>query len=195
MHVLDQTGRALDDSAKRDVINYKKALMDEYKLRRLSKKKAVMSVDDLYHKLVYHWVHDYSIIADEQQRNQVSTDLLMAAYFGCRPLNNGPSDGDDDQGTMIRIKRLKMDSDWGEDRATLVNCDSDVADDASTCYDSESDSGTDDGINVGLDETRLLLWRHMTSFIAPNPIPREPNIRFTKVTLICTNGEDNRPRE
>ncbi|KAI9874474.1 MAG: hypothetical protein M1830_009718 [Pleopsidium flavum] len=169
--------------------------MDEYKLRRLPKKKAVMSVDDLYHELVYHWIHDYSIIADEQQRNQISTDLLIAAYFGCRPLNNGPSDGEDDQGAMIRTKMLKMDIDWGEDRATLGNSDSDVGDDASTCYDSESDSSTDDGIDVGLDETRLLLWKHMTSFIAPNPVPREPNIRFAKVTLIRTKREDNRPRE
>ncbi|KAI9875621.1 MAG: hypothetical protein M1830_008198 [Pleopsidium flavum] len=124
--------------------------MDEYKLRRLSNKKA---------------------------------------------LNNGPSDGEDDQGAMIRTKMMKMDIDWGEDRATLGNSESDVGDDASTCYDSESDSSTDDGIDVGLDETRLLLWRHMTSFIAPNPVPREPNIRFAKVTLIRTNGEDNRPRE
>jgi len=113
--------------------------MDKYKLCRLLKKKAVMSVDDLYHELFYHWVHDDSTFADEQQRNQVPTGLLMAAYFGCRPVSmfdtrlrfedddgarrssdrvkvdNGPIDGDDDQGPMNTDRDTEMDSDWGED--------------------------------------------------------------------------------
>ncbi len=68
-------------------LQYKKTLVDEYKLRRLSKRKAVMNVNDLYYVLFYHWVHDDSIFPDEQQRNQVPTGLLMAAYFNCRPIS------------------------------------------------------------------------------------------------------------
>ena len=109
--------------------------MDKYKLCRLLKKKAVRSVDDLYHELFYHWVHDDSTFADEQQRNQVPTGLLMAVYFGCRPVSmfdtrlrfkdndgarrssdrvkvdNGPIDGDDDQGPMNTDRDTEMDSD------------------------------------------------------------------------------------
>ncbi len=92
-----------------------------------------------------------------------------------------------------------MNSDWDEKQATLVNsdsnADSDDDDNDSTDYDSESDEDTDDGFNAGLEETRSLLWRHITFIIVPNPTSGEPNILFAKVTLIHTKGEDNRPRK
>ncbi len=182
-----------------------------------------MSVDDLYYVLFYHWVHDDSIFPDEQQRNQVPTGLLMAAYFGCRPVSmfdtrlkleddenatkpdervkvhSGPSASNDKQGTSGSDVDVAMDSDWDEEQATLVNSDSDADSDddgdGSTDYDSESDDDTDDGFDAGLEETRSLLWRHITFIIVPNPISEEPNILFAKVTLIHTKGEDNRPRE
>ncbi len=54
----------------------------------------------------------------------------------------------------------------------LVNSDEELASDVdgSTYWDSDSDSGTDDGIDACLDETESLLWRHITFIIAPNRI-------------------------
>ncbi|KAL8997376.1 MAG: hypothetical protein Q9188_006340 [Gyalolechia gomerana] len=185
MHILDQTGRELDDGIRRDVTNYKKVLVDEYKLRRLPKKRGVSSVDDLYHILFYHWVHDEDVYRDEQQRNYVPAGILMASYFGCRPVSMFDTRlrFEDDEGArksvdhaIAAVKPTKnvgedlgvQDSENGvnqdDDRATLASSDydPDTDMDASTCgdNDSNSDSGTDDG-----------------------------------VTIMHTKGEDNRPRE
>ncbi len=192
-------------------------LVDEYKLRRLPKKRGVSSVDDLYHVLFYHWVHDNIVFRDEQQRNYVPAGILMASYFGCRPVSmfdTGSRFADEDDarkssdhapaaskpkngGADQEGQGTENDMDWDDDRATLVNSDCDLAadDDGSTYCDSDSDSGTDDGVDAGLDETGSLLWRHITFIIAPNRIPGEPNILFAKVTITHTKGADNRPRE
>lgn len=184
-----------------------------------------MSINDLYHKLFYHWVHDDFTFADEQQWNQVLTDLLMMVYFECQPVsmfntrlrfkdndgvhrsfdhvkvNNSLINSDDDQGLMNTDKDTEMNSDWDEDWATLINSDSDIDDDASTCYDSKSDSNsesnsnTDDDINAGLDETKSLLWRHITFYIAQNSVSEKLNILFVKVTLIHIKKEDNQAQE
>ena len=191
--------------------------MDEYKLRRLPKKRGVSSVDDLYHVLFYHWVHDVAVFRDEQQRNYVSTGILMASYFGCRPVSmfdtrlrfedennarkptdhagtaNRPKNGGEDLAAPDADKKM----DWKDDRAMLVNsdCDLDTDGNASTYCDSDSDSGTDDGVDAGMDQSGCLLWRHITFIIAPNRIPGAPNILFAKVTITHTKGEDNCPRE
>ena len=65
-----------------------------------------------------------------------------------------------------------------------LDADSDTDDDNRTCYDSESDSDTDDDIDAGSDQTRTLLWRHVTFFIATNPGLEQPNILFATVTLV-----------
>lgn len=162
-------------------------------------------------------MHDDTVFRDEQQRNYVPAGILMASYFGCRPVsmfdtrswfkdeNNAHkpvhhhtavsslTDGGEDQ----EAQDTENNADWDDDRATLVNsdCDLDNHDHASTYFGSDSGSGTDDGVDAGCDETGSLLWRHITFIIAPDHIPTEPNILFAKVALIHTKGEDNRPRE
>lgn len=89
------------------------------------------------------------------------------------------------------------------DVSTAVNSDCDASDDCSTSYDSEgesegeseSDNDTDDGIYGGSDDTRALLWRHISFFTAPNQTPGLPDVVFAKITIIHTKGEDNRPVE
>ena len=239
MHILDHSGRELDDSIRRDVSNvripnpkdrprlyirhqqYKKVLVNQYQLRRLPKKRGVSSVDDLYHILFYHWVYDDTVYRDEQQRNYVATGLLMASYFGCRPVSMFDTrikfEGEDDARkpadhpmVMCQTEDHKDDPkgqdtpngmDWDEEQATLVNSESDLDPDgdASTCRDhdsdTDSDSGTDDGVDAGLDDTGSLLWRHITFIIARSCNPGEPNLLFAKVTITHTKGEDNCPRE
>jgi len=148
-----------------------------------------MSVDNLYYVLFYHWVHDDSSFPGEQQRNQVPTGLLMAAYFGCRPVSifdtrlifeddenatkpdervkvhSGPSSSNDNQGTSGSDEDVAMDSDWDEEQATFVNsdldADSDEDGDGSTDYDSESDDGTDDDFDAGLTPTSPYPSNHL----------------------------------
>ncbi|MCJ1367094.1 hypothetical protein MMC16_006226 [Acarospora aff. strigata] len=169
--MLDQSGRELDESIRRDVTNYKKVLVDEYKLCRLPEKPGVSSVDP-YHVLFYHWMRDDAVFRDKQQRSYVPAGILMASYFGCRPVSmvdtrlqfedenvarkpadhaaaaSRPRNGGEDQEARDTDKNM----DWEDDRATLINSDYDldVNDNASTYYDSDSDSGTDDGVDAGL---------------------------------------------
>lgn len=165
-------------------------------------------------------MHDEVVYRDEQQRNYVPAGILMASYFGCRPVSMFDTRlrFEDDEGArksvdhaMAAVKPTKnvsedlrvQDSENGvnqdDDRATLTSSDydPDTDMDASTCgdNDSDSDSGTDDGVDAGLDKTGCLLWRHITFIIAPNRTSRAPNILFAKVTIMHTKGEDNRPRE
>ena len=196
--------------------------MDEYQLRRLPKKRGVSSVDDLYHILFYHWVYDTTVYRDEQQRSYVATGILMASYFGCRPVSMFDTriKFEDDADARKPADRPTVaghpedhsedlsdqdDIDWDDEQATLVNPDSDLDHDGDTSAcsnddsdgdtDSDSDSGTDDGVDAGLDDTGSLLWRHITFIIAPHCDPGEPNVLFAKVTITHTKGEDNCPRE
>ena len=191
--------------------------MDEYKLRRLPKKQGVSSVDDLYHVLFYHWVHDDAVFCDEQQPLYVPTGILMASYFGCRPVSmfdirsrfadndhacnsadlitatsRSDNDGDDPnpQGTENSM-------DWNDNPMTFIHSDAEFACslDAGPFWDSDSVSGTDDGVDAGTNETGSLLWRHIIFIIAPDRVFGQPNILFAKVTITHTKGEDNRPRE
>lgn len=61
--------------------------MKRHELRRLPKERGVTNVDNIYHILLHHWVRDDSIFPDEQQRNQVAAGILIASYFGCRPVS------------------------------------------------------------------------------------------------------------
>ncbi|KAL9119296.1 MAG: hypothetical protein Q9187_004151 [Circinaria calcarea] len=158
---------------------YKKVLMDEYQLRRLPKKRHVSSVDNLYHVLFYHWVYDDTVYRDERQRNYVATGYLMASYFGYRSVSifdtrikfededdaRKPADHaigvclTEDHKDNPRGQETPHDLGWDEEQAALVDSDSDPDpdNDARTSYDHDgdtnSDSGTDDGVNAGVDNT------------------------------------------
>ena len=152
--------------------------MDEYQLCRLPKKRGVSSVDDLYYILFYHWVYDNTVYRDELQRCYVATGILMASYFGCRPVSMFDTrikfeDEDDarkpaDHPTVAGHPEDysdnlsdQDDTDWDDEQATLVNSDSDLDHDGDTSAcsddDDDTDTGTDDGVDAGLDDTGSLL--------------------------------------
>lgn len=153
--------------------------MDEYKFGRLPKNRSVSSVDDLYHVLFYHWVHDDVAFRDEQQWNYVPAGILTASYFGCPPVSMFDTEsrfvekGDarklfghvtatsklKSNGEDLEIPGTKNSMDWDDDQPMLVNSDGELASDVdgSTSWDSDSDSGTDDSVDAGLNETRSLL--------------------------------------
>ncbi|KAL2048847.1 hypothetical protein ABVK25_010905 [Lepraria finkii] len=159
---------------------------------------------------------------DEQQRQYVATGILMASYFGCRPVStfdtrikfeeDDATDKPVDRATVADAREDYSDdstdedtsdvTDWDDDRSTLVDSDSDLDDDDddASAYsdgddDTDSDSGTDDEVDAGRDDTGTLLWRYITFIITPYRIPGEPNVLFAKVIITYTKGEDNYPRE
>jgi len=109
------------------------------------------------------------------------------------------SASNDNQRTSDSDEDVAMNSDWNEEQAILVNsdsnADSDDDGDGSTDYDSESDDDIDDDFDAGLEETRSLLWRHITFIIVLNSISEKLNILFVKVMLIHIKEEDNCSRE
>lgn len=58
----------------------------------------------------------------------------------------------------------------------------------------DGDSCTDDGYDAGTEETRSILYRHVTIIVVQNPNPNQPNVVLMKVTLLHTKGEDNKPK-
>lgn len=66
-------------------MQYINLLIKQYSLRTLPKKKPVIGLDDLYLLLYTHWVLDDATFTDERQRVQVTTGILAAVFFGCRP--------------------------------------------------------------------------------------------------------------
>lgn len=162
-------------------------------------------------------MHDDTVFCDEQQRNYVPTGILMASYFGCRPVSMfdtrsrfagkdhacnssdyiTAADRSENGGEDPKAQGIENSMDWDDNRVMLINSNGELAShvDRSTYWESDSDSGTDDGVDAGLDETGTLLWRHITFIIAPSRVSGEPNILFAKVTITHTKGEDNRPRE
>ena len=126
-------------------------------------------------------MHDDVVFYDEQQRNYVSAGILMASYFDCPSVSmfdtgSRFTDKDDarkpsDHATASRPKSDGEDPEaqgaensinWDDDQEMLVNSDKKLAFnvDGSTYWDSDSDSGTDDGVDAGLEETGSLLWSH-----------------------------------
>ena len=126
-------------------------------------------------------MHDDVVFYDEQQRSYVSAGILMASYFDCLSVlmfDTGSrfTDKDDarkpsDYATASRPKSDGEDPEaqgtensinWDDDQEMLVNSDKKLASDVdgSTYWDSDSDSGTDNGVDAGLEETGSLLWRH-----------------------------------
>ena len=126
----------------------------------------------------------------------------MASYFGYRPVSmfdnrinfeeeddarkptdpptiaDHPDDHRDDLSNQD-------DADWDDEQATLVNSASDLNrdGDSSTCSnddgDGDTDSGTNHGVDAGLDDTKSLLWRHIAFFISAHRVCGEPNLLTT----------------
>ncbi|KAI9784715.1 MAG: hypothetical protein M1816_000718 [Peltula sp. TS41687] len=193
-----------------DVTNYKKILEKEYSLRKLPQHKPVMSSDDLYHLLFVYWVYDDSTYPDERQRVQVATALLLAAFTGCRlcslfdtrlrfeddnqsdedkvlnrqahhiKTNVGWTSSDDDleMPSLESNSDVASESDFDKFNAEADN-ESEMISDAGTSYD--SDGGTQDGYDAGPEETRSILYRHVSIIVARNPTPGEPNVLFAKI--------------
>ena len=194
--------------------------MDEYQLRGLPKRWDLISVDDLYHILFYHQVYDNTECRDELQRCYVDTGILMASYFGCRPVsmfdNRINFEEEDDARKPADPPTIaghpenhrdnlsdQDDADWDDEQATLFDSASDLDRDGDSSArsndddgdgDGDTDSGTNHGVDAGLDDTKSLLWRHITFFISAHRVCGETNFLFAKVMITYTKGEDSCPR-
>ena len=107
--------------------------------------------------------------------------------------SDGDSDGDSDDDTDLRIDTAirsdsndesKCDGKGHGTRALHVDRDDNT----------DGDSGTDDGYDGGTEETRSILYRHVSIIMVRNPALGQPNIVLMKVTLLHTKGEDNKPK-
>ena len=145
---------------KADLCQYKKWLIDEYRLRKFRQAKPVAYMDDLYEILVTHWVWDDAVFADERQRVQLATGLLMAACFGCRPCSMfdtrvglGEVDGsntDNIDGMALDEVDMASDAVMGlkvsentNQRNHLAGSDDESDDSTLTDSDDDSENGTD----------------------------------------------------
>jgi hypothetical protein len=61
-------------------------------------------------------------------------------------------------------------------------------------YESNISSVTDDSYLGGNDETRTILWRHISFYIVHNPQQGMPNLLIAIVSLVNTKGQDRKPR-
>lgn len=193
--------------------------MKEYGLCRLPRTRGVSTIDDIYHILFYHWALCNLVFPYEEQRNQVPAGILIAAYFGLRPVSVFDTRlklRDGEENTLADNKTLDYknyidpngnqeigssnkasdsNNDGDNDTPTLVDFDDSFSSGRSTDCDSESDNDTDDGIHDGSDDTRTMLWRHITFLTAPDPTLGLLNVVIALVTIVHTKGEDNRPVE
>lgn len=81
--------------------------------------------------------------------------------------NDGARKPVDHATAAVKPKNVSEDQEV-QDSENDMNYNLDTDEDASTYCSSDSDSGTDDGVEAGLDETGCLLWRHITFIIAPS---------------------------
>ncbi len=163
------------------------------------------SVYDLYHILFYHW-DEHTVYRDEPQRCHVDTGILMASYFGCRPVSTfdtrikfedevdarKPADHPTVAGHSEDYRddfSDQDDTDWDDEQMTLVNSAS------HTDHDGDTSACSDDDGDAGLDDTGSLLWRHIAFFIATHRILGERSLLFAKGTITHTEGENNCPRD
>lgn len=137
----------------------------------------------MYYIIFYHWVYDDHVYRDEQQRQYVTTNILMTSYFNCRPVfifdirikfeKNDITDKLVDYLTVAVVKEdcrddstdedTSDDIEWNENQPTLVNFNSDLNDDDDiSAYSNEDDdrnidSDTNDEVDAGHDDTETLL--------------------------------------
>lgn len=154
--------------------------MDEYQLRRLPQKRGVCSIDDLCYILFFHWAFNKNVYIDEHQRTYVSAGLLMASYFGCRPVSMFDTRINSQHGAtayksinnLVASRSSKYESDKVkgyspkdgqglQDFVTSPDTPDDHldVDEAMSSEESDSDSGIDDETEDKSD-FRCLLWRH-----------------------------------
>ena len=140
-----------------------------------------MGVNDLYHILFTHWVYDDATYADERQRVQVATALLLAAYTGCRPcslFDTSQKHLGAEEGTT------GSSGDETSDDSGLGSGLSDEAD--------PNDSDTEGGLDAISEEKGSIRYKDVSLYVLRNSIPGGPNILAAKVTLRYTKGAERR---
>ncbi|EED13983.1 hypothetical protein TSTA_102130 [Talaromyces stipitatus ATCC 10500] len=98
---------------------------------------------------------------------------------------------------VVEWERTNSSANWEDIKLSEVDtmCDT-LCDDVDMDVDYESDisSVTDDGYLGGDDETRTILWRHISFRIVRNPQQGMPNLLIAIVSLVNTKGQDRKPR-
>ena len=168
---------------------YKKHHIEEYRLQKGARDKPVMSAEDLHHILFTHWALDTTTYADERQRVQVATGLLIASYTGCRPISLF------DTGRKI-LSVDKSEGNAGGDgcsstRGSTDNSSvSDVGSDPG--FDSDSDSCSDP--NRKAERTGSIRYRDISLLLLPPIRLGGVNVLVAKVTLVHIKGGQRRSR-
>jgi hypothetical protein len=164
-----------------------------------------MSVDDLYHILFTHWVYDDATYADERQRVQVATGILLASFTGCRPcslFDTSLKKYNDDE-SVGRQNHCSDDGELDEDKLSeWESGDNGPRDDIDpgTGFDrddimsqSDSDDGENDDCNTTrLQETASIRYRDVSMFVLRDSVPGGPNVLAAKVTLVNTKGGERK---
>lgn len=155
--------------------------------------KPVLSVDDLLLVLHHHLVLDTSHFADERQRVQLSTLLLLASYSGQRPCSiletrkkqvvdtGGGADEEDDLFGHNQFSTAKIKSEEHEHVPFTPLSEDDLSD---------MDSQMDDINSL----PRGLLYKHVRLRVLRNTTPGGRNPIVAEVTFVHTKGEDNKPQ-
>ena len=133
-----------------------------------------MGVNDLYHILFTHWVYDDATYADERQRVQVATTLLLAAYTGCRPCS------------LFDTSQKSVESSEG----VATSSRDEPSDDSGLGSDlSDSDgSETEGGLDIISEERGSIRYKDVSLYVLRNTTPGGPNVLAAKVTLLYTKG-------
>jgi hypothetical protein len=165
--------------------------------------------DSVYSLLYILWVLDESVYADERQRVQDSTAILMSTFFGCRLASifdtrvklNPRDPNDEEEHTESAPSPVPTRSGTGtSSNLKSANDDEGITDDTSSsdnddCKDIDDEEGyiTDDDSLAGNDQTRTFLYRHISIFIVSQTVG-EPSSVFMKITQPNTKGQDRNPR-
>ncbi|KAI9773157.1 MAG: hypothetical protein M1840_008278 [Geoglossum simile] len=124
MVYTEKTGQALEDSIGREIMNYIHGpLKEEHDLEDSETSLPVMSVNDLFQILQYHWAFDAGSLPHERQRVQLSLLLLMMAYTSSRPgaiVESGCAKGSNEALCYKDVKILVIPGSDGAYRDTLV---------------------------------------------------------------------------
>ena len=148
----------------------------------------------------------------------MSAGILMAAYFGCRPVSMFDTSSyfqedhaDDsrklvDHVTVASWSKIQIKQESVSDRENQtwtgkesLRKQSDHFDEEHGFSDyceseSEDDSEIDDNdCTISKEKARCIRWRDIVFVVIPNVEPKKPNILLAKVTLEHTKGEDRRP--
>ena len=160
-----------------------------------------MSVEDLHHILFTHWALDTTSYADERQRVQIATGLLLAAFTGCRPISlfdtgRKPYTDNSQEDLHLQASRDLGFDESDRDRHDGSDPDEGYESDRDHHYESDSDEGS--GSEFDLDErpatSSSLRYRDVDLFIIPPKLRGDHNRLVAKVRLVHTKGEQRRSR-